>query len=274
MAGFSYAQLAKLKNVVAEAEAIPGEALTLGSVGRDKLAPGTAATPESVAVVQANLVAAEVRLDSSEERLDTLGTRLDTTDNRLGVAEVAVAQGASDVVELGALVRGTSERVVALEHAAPEFTLTGAVVPFASATPPGGWLVCDGALVSRADYPALSTALGTLYNRPTDPLDSFRLPDLRGEFIRGFDGGRGVDAARTLGSAQGAGIAPHKHGLPMNRAAIVDGTIGPTSGLNTAASFAGNVMIRVWDDKTSTSLNNTGTETRPRNVALLYCIKT
>ncbi|EPC8552656.1 phage tail protein [Escherichia coli] len=69
----------------------------------------------------------------------------------------------------------------------------GAPVPWPSETPPTGWLQCNGAAFSAEEYPELAKAYPTL-----------RLPDLRGEFIRGWDDGRKVDTGRKLLSAQGA----------------------------------------------------------------------
>ena len=71
----------------------------------------------------------------------------------------------------------------------------GVPVPWPSATPPTGWLKCNGAAFSAEEYPELAKAY------PTN-----KLPDLRGEFIRGWDDGRGVDAGRTILSAQGDAI--------------------------------------------------------------------
>ncbi|MDC3560058.1 tail fiber protein, partial [Escherichia coli] len=68
----------------------------------------------------------------------------------------------------------------------------GVPVPWPSATPPTGWLKCNGAAFSAEEYPELAKAY------PTN-----KLPDLRGEFIRGWDDGRGVDAGRQLLSSQG-----------------------------------------------------------------------
>ncbi|EEY6112027.1 phage tail protein [Escherichia coli] len=67
----------------------------------------------------------------------------------------------------------------------------GVPVPWPSATPPTGWLKCNGAAFSAEEYPELAKAY------PTNIL-----PDLRGEFIRGWDDGRGVDSSRTLLSWQ------------------------------------------------------------------------
>ncbi|HDR2315245.1 phage tail protein [Enterobacter asburiae] len=67
----------------------------------------------------------------------------------------------------------------------------GVPVPWTSATPPTGWLKCNGAAFTASQYPKLALAYPAL-----------RLPDLRGEFIRGWDDGRGVDAGRGLLSFQ------------------------------------------------------------------------
>ncbi|HCO1011151.1 TPA: phage tail protein [Escherichia coli] len=71
----------------------------------------------------------------------------------------------------------------------------GVPVPWPSATPPTGWLKCNGAAFSAEKYPELAKAY------PTN-----KLPDLRGEFIRGWDDGRGMDTGRAILSAQGDAI--------------------------------------------------------------------
>ncbi|HBB5967000.1 TPA: phage tail protein [Escherichia coli] len=67
----------------------------------------------------------------------------------------------------------------------------GVPVPWPTATPPAGWLQCNGATFTKEQYPVLARVYPTL-----------RLPDLRGEFIRGWDGGRKVDTGRTVLSFQ------------------------------------------------------------------------
>ncbi|MEF4864527.1 tail fiber protein, partial [Escherichia coli] len=76
----------------------------------------------------------------------------------------------------------------------------GAPVPWPSETPPTGWLKCNGAPFSAEEYPKLAKAY------PAN-----KLPDLRGEFIRGWDDGRGIDSGRTLLSAQDGSIEAHGH---------------------------------------------------------------
>ncbi|EFN5898343.1 integrase, partial [Escherichia coli] len=77
----------------------------------------------------------------------------------------------------------------------------GVPVPWPSATPPTGWLKCNGAAFSAEEYPELAKAY------PTN-----KLPDLRGEFIRGWDDGRGVDSGRGLLTAQAETKITNHHG--------------------------------------------------------------
>jgi microcystin-dependent protein len=165
----------------------------------------------------------------------------------------------------------------------------GAVQPFARATAPAGWLVCDGSAVSRSAYPALWAAVGVTFGAG-DGSTTFALPDLRGEFIRGVDGGRGVDAGRVLGSVQ-----PWSTGRPRTTSAVAltDGggtrqpsdESGPVSAGNSTIGFVR--VAKSGNSATASDADGTGagvemdvfnvvdgdTETRPRNVALLYCIK-
>ncbi|WP_205756480.1 phage tail protein, partial [Lonsdalea iberica] len=71
----------------------------------------------------------------------------------------------------------------------------GTPIPWPSATVPAGWLQCNGATFTAAQYPKLAQAYPGL-----------TLPDLRGEFIRGWDSGRGIDGGRALLAAQGDAI--------------------------------------------------------------------
>ncbi|HFV6640340.1 TPA: phage tail protein, partial [Escherichia coli] len=81
----------------------------------------------------------------------------------------------------------------------------GVPVPWPSATPPTGWLKCNGAAFDKVKYPHLATAY-----------PSGKLPDLRGEFIRGWDDGRGIDAGRALLSIQTGMLEKHRHIVVAN----------------------------------------------------------
>lgn len=94
-------------------------------------------------------------------------------------------------------------------------TPTGQVSHTAAATVPSGWLEANGDLVSRTQYARLFKAIGTTYGAG-DGVTTFKLPDLRGEFIRGWDHGRGVDSGRAAGSAQGDMYGRHSHSGSTN----------------------------------------------------------
>lgn len=137
--------------------------------------------------------------------------------------------------------------------------LRGAVCAFAMGHPPAGWLKCNGAAVSRTAYADLFSIIGTHYGAG-DGHSTFNLPDLRGEFIRGIDEGRGADPNRAFGSWQSDEIRSHNHfiqfdGVAAGRRGAAEGAIHSGSGKPYYTDHTG------------------GNETRPRNVALLYCIK-
>lgn len=91
----------------------------------------------------------------------------------------------------------------------------GKVDYFAMSSPPTGYLKANGAAVSRTTYAALFAAIGTTFGAG-DGSTTFNLPDLRGEFVRGWDDARGVDSGRAFGSAQGDQNKSHTHGASTN----------------------------------------------------------
>lgn len=144
--------------------------------------------------------------------------------------------------------------------------LIGQVIFTAGANAPSGFLKCNGQLVSRTTYASLFAAIGTTYGAG-DGSTTFAVPDLRGEFIRCLDDGRGVDTGRAIGSAQQDAFQGHHHnttalGFVAGGAAFAGGTNANTGAVTDAKSDGVNGTPRV------------GAETRPRNVALLACIFT
>lgn len=135
----------------------------------------------------------------------------------------------------------------------------GVVEWFAAATPPSGYLECNGAAISRTTYAALFLVIGTTHGAG-DGSTTFNIPDLRGEFIRGLDNGRGVDAGRAIGSAQAHQMQSHTHTTPQGLTA--SGGVQYTTGGNGVSSVSG-----------ATGGVSNGSENRPRNVAMLPCIK-
>ncbi|RCK32028.1 hypothetical protein TH9_15150 [Thalassospira xiamenensis] len=141
----------------------------------------------------------------------------------------------------------------------------GSVTAFAMPTPPEGWLVCDGSAVSRTEYADLFATIGTVWGHG-DQIATFNLPDLRGEFVRGFDDGRGVDAGRLFASGQEQDVQTHQHtieGYPgYGNGTTGEGyTIRSDGDINTDAKTYG---LPIGAD---------GNETRPRNIAMTYAIK-
>ncbi|KAA8725499.1 tail fiber protein [Ewingella americana] len=137
------------------------------------------------------------------------------------------------------------------EHLIP----VGVPLPWPTATPPAGWLQCNGASFDRSKYPLLAIAY-----------PNGVLPDLRGEFLRGFDDGRGVDAGRTLLSPQaGTWIQPNIENNQVTTGIVLGGGEG---------GFNEGVLGGV------TSVTNTGNNgprarwyVRPRNIAFNYIVR-
>jgi phage-related tail fiber protein len=146
----------------------------------------------------------------------------------------------------------------------------GFVWPYAGSTAPTGWLECNGAAVNRTTYAALFTAIGTTFGIGNGST-TFNLPDLRGEFVRGWDHGRDVDADRTLGSAQEEAVnRVAELGSIANSESSYDRSVPiPSDGTWSAYVETGKNGQNYWGVRART----TGSETRPRNVALMYCIK-
>ncbi|QDD91328.1 phage tail-collar fiber domain-containing protein [Pseudomonas oryzihabitans] len=160
----------------------------------------------------------------------------------------------------------------------------GTVVYFAGTTAPAGWFKANGAAISRTAYGELFAALGTFHGAG-DGFTTFNLPDLRGEFIRSLDDGRGVDKGRGLGTAQGSQNQEHSHAGRTATAGAHSHSYMNTDTFETSTSgLSGGNNFTDRDSYYSTSTNGDhshaltidssgGNEARPRNVALLAIIK-
>lgn len=140
---------------------------------------------------------------------------------------------------------------------------TGAVIYVAANAAPSGYMKANGAVVSRSTYSRLFAAIGTTYGAG-DGSTTFSLPDLRGEFQRGLDDGRGVDGGRSIGTAQAQDIQSHDHGVYSTAGPINTGNGSIPHGRSTETMYK-------YNNLTTTSTG--GTETRPRNTAMLACIR-
>ena len=144
----------------------------------------------------------------------------------------------------------------------------GAIMPFAMNGAPTGWLAADGTAVSRSTYATLFAAIATTYG-VGDGATTFNVPDLRGYFVRGSGTNGDGTASGTFGAKQADELESHQHST--NTGHIDGGSFGTTSGSNKRMAGFGNASY------TTAHINTDligGTETRPKNIAMFYCIKT
>lgn len=182
----------------------------------------------------------------------------------------------------------------------------GAVQAYATKEAPDGWMKCDGAELRIEEYPDLYSAIGDNFKTENTPEGFFCIPDLQGQFIRGWDEDGNVDAQRDFGTLQEDAFQGHKHTFTVDDISIEssgehkhtikasktnrgswgsdksvleylssygsDSTSSTNDGIHTH-----NMIIKnnpVGNAQTSTFDNvRESTETRPKNIALLYCIK-
>ncbi|MFJ2384561.1 phage tail-collar fiber domain-containing protein [Pseudomonas protegens] len=135
----------------------------------------------------------------------------------------------------------------------------GCVMMCAMTAPPAGYLKANGATLSRITYASLFAAIGTTFGAG-DGVNTFNIPDLRAEFLRGWDDGRGADLGRGLGTWQSQEIQSHTHTMPSGHGSVWTAWGRVNVGLGQSAGTFSTDAVG-------------GAETRPRNVALLACIK-
>jgi len=169
------------------------------------------------------------------------------------VKETSTALASGDIVAnqlVTVVYDGTSFQVIGLPIPVPIASMPiGFVGTFVTLTSiPSNYLIADGSSFVEATYPLLFTALD----------DSTTLPDYRGEFLRGADQGRGVDSGRVIGSTQSDIFKSHTH-----TTSIFQGSAGSFSGDGSSTNTNTNAQTAATG----------GTETRPRNVAVVYAIK-
>lgn len=142
---------------------------------------------------------------------------------------------------------------------------TGQISSFGQATPPSGWLKCNGAAISRSVYSALFAAIGVTYGSG-DGSTTFNLPDARGRFVRVLDDGKGIDSSRKIGSTQGSQNLAHTHTTTFVREKVDAEFV----------TVGGNAVL---GDQMSAGLQTIATsssgggEARPNNIAFPLFIK-
>lgn len=177
------------------------------------------------------------------------------------------------------------EAMIAQASALP----VGTMVPFPVDKVAPGFLEVDGSVKSIAVYPDLAAFLGTAFNKGDEGAGNFRLPETRGEFLRGWDHGRGVDAGREVGSSQldalqniTGTLTSRPSNVAGSGALIVGGAAGVFSGSDKVGASAGTLALATTGSTSSAAdvytldasrVARTSTETRGRNMAVVWCIK-
>ncbi|WP_431307365.1 tail fiber protein [Escherichia coli] len=236
-----------------------------------------AATPKAVKAAY-DLANGKQAADATLTALAALATAADKLPYFTGVDRAALTA----LTSVGRAILGKTSTQGVLDYlglgegsALP----VGVPVPWPSATPPTGWLKCNGAAFSAEEYPELAKAY------PTN-----KLPDLRGEFIRGWDDGRGVDPGRSIGSSHEWSPGSHAHGLLIWTSAngsVTSSTTVPSHigrELGPAATEGDGGVIRSLGGSSGTN-NNSATsvttqnptfgsqEGYPRNIAFNYIVR-
>jgi len=157
----------------------------------------------------------------------------------------------------------------------------GSVFTFATTTVPSGYLECNGAAVSRSTYASLFSAISTTWGAG-DGSSTFNLPDLRGQFVRGWDNSAGVDSGRSFASSQSDQNKTHDHsvtdpghvhGTTFDNNKYVPGAGTTTVGLGGAGSYPADVFTMSSATTGISLATDGGTEVRVKNKALMYVIK-
>lgn len=296
------------------------------------VALGITATAAELNVLD-GITASTTELNYVDGVTSAIQTQLDT---KLASSSYTAADVLAKLLTVDGATSGIDAQYLAGQpasfYAPTSGTPAGAVMAFAMNTAPTGWLKCNGAAVSRTTYADLFTAISTTYG-VGDGSTTFNLPDLRGEFIRGWADDRAVDTGRVFGSAQSDANLAHTHtassdstgshthtgttasdgshthsgstssdgahshtvsstnGDPAGVATRVKGSdqVAATDiGTSSAGTHSHSLSINSGGAHTHTfttaaggthshviTVNSSGgTESRPRNIALLYCIKT
>lgn len=162
-----------------------------------------------------------------------------------------------------------------LESDFDKYFPVGFPLPWPQATPPGGWLKCNGATFDKVKYPKLATAY-----------PSGVLPDLRGEFLRGWDDGRGVDSGRNILTAQSHDLGPHTHRYGFWTARLNDSSLADFAGTTILKQITPATPVIDFDNYplpnsviteggvvSASTQPMSSVETRPRNVSFNFIVR-
>jgi microcystin-dependent protein len=230
-------------------------------------------------IVDADVAAGAGIADTKLGTIQTAGkvSNSATTATNANTASAIVARDASGNFSAGTI---TSTAFIGDGTGITGLVPSGAILPFAMNTAPTGWLAADGSAVSRTTYAALWTALGTTsspYGQGNGST-TFNLPDLRGYFVRGSGTNSDGTAAGTFGTKQSDDFKSHNHtDAGHTHTATTTAALAGTSNVSASGSAnkqpVGTGAVTVNTGYADIQYSG-GTETRPKNIAMLYCIKT
>ena len=240
---------------------------------------------------------------------DRKALRLRDSSNSNFVALQAPANVASDITLTLPSSDGNANDVLQSDGsgnlsfaALPQAVPTGSVHLMATTTVPSEYLKCNGAAVSRSTFSELFAIIGTTWGAG-DGSSTFNVPDLRGEFVRGWDDGKGTDSSRSFASFQHSNNGAHSHstnatttinpanhnhvfpgddqlgGQANNQGGWTNRTTGNFPYDARSSTSGGGIIYRTSDESLSAATTVTvhqdgGNEARPRNIAMMYVIKT
>lgn len=236
--------------------------------------------PETTSAIQQAITSL---INSSPAALDTLKELADALGNDPNFATTMTnalaskANKASTLTGYGITDTYTKDEIAAMIAQASALPV-GSMIGFPMDKVAPGFLELDGSVKSAATYPDLATFLGGAFNKGDEGAGNFRLPESRGEFLRGWDHGRGIDVGRGVSTYQLSQNQRHTHPLPMSISTdavapeFVAGSWVPNSGLpkvlyaDPNPTDNGSGLPGDW-------AASGGDEARPRNLAVMWCIK-
>ena len=218
---------------------------------------------------------------------------LDTSDNLTVAGNIQVGGNVIKASDGGSTITLDTSDNVTIAGAISANNLVGMIAPFAMSTPPTGWLACDGSTnVSKTTYADLYNALtanDTISNPwgSGDDSSTFALPDLEGAFLRGTgthnthqdarENGSAHFAGPSVGSFQDDSFQGHRHAFANYQGGTTPFTNNkePLSGAGRNPQYADFSVGGVTDPKSdgTNGTPRTGSETRPFNAGVKYCIK-
>ena len=217
--------------------------------------------------------------------LTDIASELTNSLDRLGRGGMLapLAMGGNAITNAGAPVAQTD---VARLSDIYEYFPAGVYLPWAGGlVAPTGWLLCNGAAVSRTTYARLFTAIGVIWG-VGDGSTTFNVPDLRGSVVRGLDSGKGLDPSRVNATFQDESFKSHTHVQnahthtdaghfhtynPPLGAAVASAGGAVIAGQSSASTGTGNAVI---SSTVAVNQSTGGTETRMKNVSSPYIIRT